>query len=205
MLREIFKKVCEKYTSDEMIILSLWNEIEKNYSAKKRYFHNLDHLSHLYSQLELCRKEIYDYDAILFALFYHDIIYNVLKSDNEEKSGELAMKRLKEIRFPEERMIRCKSHIISTKSHVVSTDSDTNLFTDADLSVLGSSPGEYKTYSQKIRNEYSIYPDLIYNPGRKKVLKHFLEMKRIFKTEFFYSSYEKKARINLEWELNALT
>ncbi|MDI3322235.1 hypothetical protein [Pinibacter soli] len=67
--------------------------------------------------------------------------------------------------------------INATKDHDFSANADMNLFT-----------------------EYAIYPDLIYKPGRKQVLLHFLEMKRIFKTKEFYEKYETAARENLKKE-----
>ena len=89
-----------------------------------------------------------------------------------------------QVSAPQETIVLCKEQILATKSHVKSTDSDTNFFTDADLSVLGQSWEVYSIYYKNVRKEYSIYPDLLYNPGRKKVLQHFLSMARIFKTEF---------------------
>ncbi|HXL55890.1 MAG TPA: hypothetical protein VN958_06525 [Chitinophagaceae bacterium] len=44
----------------------------------------------------------------------------------------------------------------------------------------------------------------MYNEGRKKVLMHFLEMNRIFKTDEFYNQFEKQARENLKRELKEL-
>ncbi|HET7178254.1 MAG TPA: hypothetical protein VFI14_00955 [Chryseosolibacter sp.] len=52
-----------------------------------------------------------------------------------------------------------------------------------------------------MRREYSMYPDFLYRPGRRKVLQYFLDMERIFKTEEFASKFEKQARGNLEREL----
>ena len=45
----------------------------------------------------------------------------------------------------------------------------------------------------------------MYNRGRKQVLKHFLALKTIFKTDRFQASHETQARENLRWELNQLT
>jgi predicted metal-dependent HD superfamily phosphohydrolase len=91
--------------------------------------------------------------------------------------------------------------ILATKGHTVSTDNDTNLFTDADLSILGESWELYQEYFQKIRKEYAIYPDAVYNPGRTKVLNHFLSMERIFKTDIFHEKFELNAKNNLTREL----
>jgi predicted metal-dependent HD superfamily phosphohydrolase len=147
---------------------------------------------------------IADMEAILFALFYHDAIYNVLKQDNEEKSALLAERRMKEINVPAEIVSKCVAIIRATKLHEQDEDEDINLFTDADLSVLGSDEAGYKAYAASIRKEYSIYPDLVYNAGRKKVLGHFLGMSSIYKTTFFRGRYEEQARANLQRELEEL-
>jgi len=78
------------------------------------------------------------------------------------------------------------------------------LFTDADLSILGQSWEVYFTYSKHVRKEYGQYPLFLYKKGRKKVLKHFLDMERIFKTDHFFELYEKHARVNLQRELEIL-
>jgi predicted metal-dependent HD superfamily phosphohydrolase len=98
-------------------------------------------------------------------------------------------------------MEQCVKLILATQKHEPAGE-EVNLFTDADLSVLGAEPESYKLYATQVRKEYGLYPDLIYNPGRKKVLQHFLAMPRIFKTDAFYEKYETTARRNLEWELD---
>jgi predicted metal-dependent HD superfamily phosphohydrolase len=158
----------------------------------------------LMRELERVREKILDWDAVLFALFYHDIIYNALKGDNEEQSAELATERMTTLGVPEERVKKCRAHILATKKHEVSADMDTNLFTDADLSILGKEWEVYEAYCKNVRLEYSIYPDLVYKPGRKGVLKHFLQMERIFKTEHFFTLYEQQARLNIKRELEEL-
>lgn len=133
--------------------------------------------------------------------FNNYAIYDSTKSDNEEQSAELAEKHMNELSVPSERIEKCVQQIIATKSHEVSENNDTNLFTDADLSILGQPWEEYSRYAQNVRKEYSQYPQLIYTSGRKKVLRHFLEMKRIYKTDWFFEKYEQQARENLEREL----
>ncbi|MFD2921463.1 hypothetical protein ACFS6H_17175 [Terrimonas rubra] len=97
----------------------------------------------------------------------------------------------------------CAAQILATKAHQASTDPDTNYFTDADLSILGQPWEVYETYYKNVRKEYAMYPDFLYNPGRKKVLQHFLSMDRIFKTNHFFGLLEAPARANLqrEWTL----
>ena len=204
MLRETFIKLMTKYTADKDLINVLWAEIEKNYSSKKRHYHTLQHLDNLHSQLTIVKREIKNWETILFTLYYHDIIYSSTKSNNEEKSAELAEKRMKKISVSNEIIEQCKKQILATKSHSKSIDSDTNYFIDADLSVLGQSWETYSLYFKNVRKEYGIYPTFMYNSGRKKVLNHFLSMDRIFKTDFFYNKFETQAKQNLQQELQSL-
>lgn len=140
----------------------------------------------------------------MFTLYYHDLIYSAIKSDNEEQSALIAEKRMGQISVQTTVIADCRKQILATKSHLEYADIDTNLFTDADLSILGADWETYFIYSRNVRKEYSIYYDLIYNSGRKKVLKHFLEKTRIYKTDYFYSKFEERAKSNLQAELETL-
>ena len=203
-LFSIFQQLVALYCADEQTAAQLWAEIEKLYTAKGRHYHNLQHLQNMYEQLLPVKEKIDDWETVLFALFYHDIIYNATAKDNEEKSAAFAEKVLKQIAYPDEKMQRCSKHILATKSHSLSTDTDTNYFTDADLSILGADWPEYEAYTKAIRKEYAIYPDLLYRPGRRKVLQHFLGMEKIYKTAYFYNLYEAAASENIERELRLL-
>jgi predicted metal-dependent HD superfamily phosphohydrolase len=204
VLKETYIELLTKYTDNKSLKDELWTEVEKNYSNKKRFYHTIEHLENLLAQLVEIKTELKNWDTILFTLFYHDIIYNSLKSDNEEKSAELADKRMKQLSVSTEIIENTKFQILATKSHKISSDSDTNYFTDADLSILGQSWEAYSTYFKNVRKEYSFYPDLIYKPGRKKVLKHFLSMDSIYKTDYFHKKFEARAKENLLKELEVL-
>ena len=201
MLKPIYLSLLEPYSQDVDLIETCWQEIALQYSSAGRFYHTLSHLEHLYGQLLPLKPVVQDLDTLLFTLFYHDVIYNALRKDNEEKSAKLAETHLNALGYPPEQISRCKAQIIATKSHVESSEQDTNLFLDADLSILGQEYPIYEAYTQQIRKEYAMYPDLLYRPGRKKVLQHFLDMDAIFKTRYFQEKYEISARKNLQAEL----
>ena len=204
MLNQVFTELTTKYTDNTSLSEMLWKEIEQNYSHKSRHYHNLKHLESLLSELNSVKDQIRDWDVVLSSLFYHDSIYSVTASDNEEKSAELAKVRLQQLSFPSDKIQECAQQILATKAHLKNTDKDTNFFTDADLSILGQDWELYLNYTRQVRKEYSIYPDLLYKPGRKKVVRHFLEMEVIYKTEYFYGRYESRARENLSRELKEI-
>lgn len=204
MVAETFTSLVLRYTENISLAEKLYAELVKYYSEKGRHYHNLDHLNSLLLQILPLTDHLKDLDSVLFALYYHDAVYRVLRKDNEERSAILAHKRLSTLNLQRDRIETCKKHILATKIHEFSDNTDTNFFTDADLSILGQNWLTYKAYAEAVRKEYAIYPDLIYKPGRKKVLEHFLQMAKIFKTETFFAKFEQQARLNLKRELQEL-
>lgn len=200
-LKNQFFELAGSYSNDEKQGLKLWNELEQAYSAKGRYYHNLDHLTFMLKNAVLRKSEIGDFDTMAFSIFYHDVVYNPKKSNNEAKSAELMGKRLSATSFPSGKIKKCFDQILATKEHSSEMDEDTCFLLDLDLLILGESLETYKTYTSNIRKEYAMYPDFMYKPARKKVLKHFLDMPKIFKTELFFKTHEMPARENLKWEL----
>jgi predicted metal-dependent HD superfamily phosphohydrolase len=173
------------------------------YTAKGRHYHTFTHLNQLMAELKPYQNQFSFWDTIVFAIAYHDFVYKSTRKDNEEKSALVAGARLRQLDFPESETKRCVEFILATKQHE-SVNREIDLFTDADLAILGAAPERYRQYTAEIRKEYAIYPDLLYKPGRKKVLQHFLQMKRIYKTDEFYERYEQAARRNLACELDLL-
>lgn len=205
MIKQAFLTIAHHYSADKQLIEGLWAEVAQQYASKKRHYHTLAHLDNLLSLLMLVKDLIQDWDTIVFSVAYHDVVYNTLKHDNEEKSALFAQKSLQKLSVPAAQIERCMAQIIATKSHQMCKDTDTNLLTDADLSVLGQDWATYQQYYQQVRKEYAIYPDFVYKSGRKKVLRHFLEMEHIFKTEAFAQHFEAQARHNMEQELSELS
>lgn len=203
-LKERFSQNCLACTQDQNLIEDLWSEIENKYSEKGRHYHNLEHLENMFSELDFVKDKISNFSLISFSVFYHDVIYDATSTINEEKSAEFAELRLKKLNVSQDPIEKISAQIIATKSHQQSEDNDTNYLLDADLSILGKDLETYLDYTKNIRKEYFIYPDLLYKPGRKKVLKHFLELENIFKTEIFKKKYEVRAKENILFEIKNL-
>ena len=202
-LKEIYFKLLINYT-DEKTINIFWNEISKKYNSSKRFYHNLNHITELIDLSIEYNSSIYDVEILQLSIFYHDVIYYAIKKDNELKSAVFCKKHLNKINYPKEKIEKCYEYILATKSHKSNNENDLNFLLDFDLAILGSQWADYEKYLNQIRKEYSIFPDIIYNNGRKKVLKHFLKQERIYKTDEFFSNFENVARENLSKELKQL-
>jgi predicted metal-dependent HD superfamily phosphohydrolase len=144
-----------------------------------------------------------------FSVFYHDIIYNVLRKDNEPRSAQIAVKRLQVLSVPPEKMEQVQLYIEATQSHAitvaVTNPADLQLFLDFDMSILGADWAVYEAYTHQVRREYRIYPDKMYYPGRKQFLQHCLQGEHIFQTPVFRDRYEARARENMAQELEAIS
>lgn len=180
----------------------LWEELEKAYSGKSRHYHNLMHLEEMIAQYEMYHSQLTFPVEVLYAIFYHDLIYKATSKENELKSAEFAISILpanakinKDLVF---------EMIVATKLHEHNSVEDINWLIDFDLKILAKEWNDYEVYFKQIRKEYKIYPDLLYHPGRKKALQHFLENDFIFQTETFRRQFEKQARENILKEIAQL-
>lgn len=193
-----------KYTGDIKLIKNLFRQIQSAYSSPGRYYHNLNHIDSLLSLSDQYATSVSDKDLIDFAIFYHDIVYSPSESDNELRSAEVAKNSLTELSVPEEKRAAVVEYIIASKVHAVgANENDTDLawFLDFDMSILGAEWERYLEYSQNVRREYDMYPDLIYNAGRKNFLQQTLSMPFIFHTRQLREKFDRRARENLKREL----
>jgi predicted metal-dependent HD superfamily phosphohydrolase len=184
----------------EVFYPTLSDDIIARYTEPGRKYHTLAHLDKLAIELTALKHHIHDWETVVCAIAYHDIIYDVLRHDNEEKSAMYAVRVLEDV-LTDAQLLLCQSEILATKQHEQHENPDTNYFTDADLSILGEAPAKYKAYASAVRAEYSIFDDAIYNAGRRKALQGFLEKDSIYNTHHFRSKYEAQARRNIEEEL----
>lgn len=200
-LEKRFNKLLLNYTTDDSLIHNLWTSLFNKYSEKHRSYHNLNHLNELFNYFDTFYECLENTKMVSFSIFYHDVIYNIWKKDNEEKSAIYAIKQLSQLPIFTNVLNGIEKQIIATKTHE-SKNSDTQFLIDFDLSILGQSKDIYIKYTQDIRKEYQLVPEILYKKGRKKVLQHFIEKEYIYKTPTFINLYEKQAKNNLLEELN---
>ena len=181
-------------------------ELIDAYSSSGRHYHNVDHIAALLALSAEHAASLTDRPAVDLAIFYHDAVYVPTRSDNEAKSAALAYERLGALGLPAVQ-VECVARYIEATKHAGAEptgESDLDHLLDFDLSILAAEPAPYETYAAAIRREYSIYPDLLYRPGRAKVLRAFLAMPRLYRVPALAARWEAAARANLERELAQL-
>ena len=201
-LKEIYTNLLLEIGFTPNEINSLWLDLEKAYSKKSRYYHNLTHLEEMVFWFTKYKEQLQQPKEVLFSIFYHDYVYKVTRKDNELKSAEHAIALLKPNHQLNKQLVF--ELILATQLHQHNENVDCNWLIDFDLKILSKDWDDYKIYCQQIRKEYNIYPYFLYNPGRKKALEHFLENKNIYQTQEFRTLFEAKARENIQKEIATL-
>jgi predicted metal-dependent HD superfamily phosphohydrolase len=183
--------------------------VKARYHEPHRRYHDWSHIAQLLVLFEETEKSIRDRAAVLYAIFYHDAVYNVTSASNEADSADLFAADSRNIE--DEGLIKkVRAFILATRNHEVTgladeaAKADCVSFLDIDMSILGSSPDEYEVYRRAIRDEYSIFPDEIYNAGRLRVLESFLARPTIYLSPLFRAHLEARARDNVAAEIDSL-
>ena len=191
----------------------LWQNIAIRYNEPQRAYHSLQHIQQLFGQYDQVKGNLHEPHIIALAIYYHDVIYEPTRSDNELKSAEYAVESLTGY-LNAEQCQHIYALIMMTASHQVDKWSDeTNegekysdaaYLLDMDLSILGVSWSEYEHYAHAVRQEYAHVSDDDYRVGRMAVLKELLAHPTLYLTDYYYERLEKQARKNIEHEITLL-
>jgi predicted metal-dependent HD superfamily phosphohydrolase len=135
------------------------------------------------------------------AAWYHDVVYDPRRQDNEDRSADVAREALQALLLDSDRIVRVCDLIRMTKDHIApEKDIAAQWFLDADLSILNGYPEDYERYSAEIRQEYAWVADEQYYPARRAVLQRLLDRPAIFGTPR-QREFEADARANIAAEI----
>jgi len=174
--------------------------ILKAYSHKSRHYHGTLHIMDCLENVELNEETKTNYNLKL-AIWYHDIVYNTLKKNNELKSAEEAIGFLAAQKASEGVKTEIFNLIMATVHQNPPKTINEAYIMDIDVSILGSDVNSYSEYTDKIRKEYWMIPWFIYRKKRIEVMKMFLKRKDLYFTDIYKEKYENKARLNIEAEI----
>ena len=171
------------------------------YAAPNRIYHNLAHIEDCLDKLaRVDQLSAAEREILTEAIWWHDVVYDATRSDNEELSAQLAEQHVDaDIRQEVGRLIRL------TKTHQVEpADKLGAILISIDLSILAAEPSRYDAYAVAIRKEFAHVGDDAYRAGRSDVLRRFAAKPVIFPDAAFALTCEQKARENLARELASL-
>jgi predicted metal-dependent HD superfamily phosphohydrolase len=178
------------------------DELVAAYAAPGRHYHDLKHIEDCLGLLaHVDGLSAAERDILTEAIWWHDVVYDPTRSDNEELSAELAEQHVRpELRDEVGRLIRL------TRTHQVEpADRLGAILISVDLGILGAEPARYDAYAAAIRKEFAHVADGDYRAGRSRVLRQFAARPVIFPDPFFAARYDRQARENLARELASLS
>ena len=196
LLRREWHDLLFAWAVDPCLADPTFEEIRKHYAGPGRFYHTLDHVQDVLQTVDSLGSYARNLSAVKLTGWLHDVIYDSRASDNEERSADYAERLCDRLSIPQGRLVA--SLILKTKTHDAGADADAQVLIDADLAILGASEPAYRTYAQKIRQEYGWVPELEYRSGRRRILERFLTRPRIY---HFLSHLEDPARRNLAAEI----
>jgi predicted metal-dependent HD superfamily phosphohydrolase len=176
---------------------TLFETLIQRYSEPHRKYHTTRHLEECFARLSELENRAEHLGELELALWFHDAVYDVRRSDNEERSAASAGKYLRNANASAEVIHRIHSLILGTCRHEPTSDIDAAILSDVDLWILAAPPERFQEYEQQIREEYRYVPGPLFRRKRKQVLEEFMKREKIFNTELFFDRYEAQARKNL--------
>jgi predicted metal-dependent HD superfamily phosphohydrolase len=142
------------------------------YSGSDRHYHSVRHIVSMLDGFESLKAKFEQPVAAELAIFFHDVIYDAARSDNEEQSAIKMKEKLHGI-VDDAILTSAAFSIEATKKHASTPNSDTNLILDLDMAILGQPWAVYERYAKGVMQEYlPVYGEEAYRQGR---LKLFLE------------------------------
>lgn len=201
ILYQTWIDICNHFGLDVSNII--FENVIKRYAEYHRTYHGLVHLCE-------CLQRLRDIDCdgfheIALAILFHDAIYDVRRTDNEQQSAELAKQELRSIGMHPVVINRIEKMILLTKHDQEPDTQDEMLMLDIDLAIFGCGSGPIVEYDRQIRVEYIHIPNEIYFKKRKEVLQSFLNKDRIYHTQDFFYRYERSARVDIDFLIKIIS
>jgi predicted metal-dependent HD superfamily phosphohydrolase len=183
----------------------LCDRLADRYREPHRRYHDLRHLQEVLQTVDDLADAADDVEAVRWAAWFHDAVYDVHRDDNEERSAQLAEQDLAALGLDRDTVAEVSRLVRLTATHQPEDD-DANgaVLCDADLRILAADPWRHAEYVADVRAEYAHVPDPEFRAGRAAVLRGLMSSGRLFRTERAYTRWEERARANLAAELRRL-
>lgn len=176
---------------------ALRDELLARYAEPQRKYHTGQHLGECLALFD----EVGDLAAhpaeVEMALWFHDAIYDVKGSGNEERSADWAHETLLAVGVARDVADRVRQLVLVTKHDGVPSSVDEQVLVDIDLAILGAERPRFDEYERQIRDEYGYVPGFLFRRKRKQILKTFLDRPVLYSTPVLRERLDARARENL--------
>lgn len=201
--RERFENLWDRLECTQSVDEEYWR-VSHAYDEPHRMYHSVEHVKHCLDELMTASHLLQEPLVVEFSAWYHDIVYDTHKADNEQRSAEYARDVALVNGLSEKFADKAHSLILATAHIAKPVSIDEMLLLDADLSILGQTAERFDDYESAVRFEYIWVPPETFSEKRSEILRGFLDRDAIYCTEHFREKYEISARENLRRSIDML-
>ncbi len=182
----------------------LYDRLLAAYAEPQRKYHTHQHLVECLETLARSSVRAHHAGEVELALWFHDAIYDVERTDNETRSAAWAEDALFAAGAPAATIERVRGLILATRHASTPASPDEQLLVDIDLAILGANTARFDEYETQVRQEYAWVPTALFRQKRRAILCEFLARPAIYGTLFFHDTLEARARENLQRSIATL-
>lgn len=175
----------------------VYDHLVTAYAAPERAYHNLWHLKECFDHYNLVADRLRRPAEVALALWFHDVVYDSRRPDNEILSAAWADNVLCAAGCHAETIRRVHALILTTTHRTVPEAGDPAYLADIDLAILGADAERFAEYEVQIREEYRWVDSVAFDAGRADFLSRMLARPTIFATPYFRDRLERAARRNI--------
>ncbi len=167
------------------------------YREPQRHYHTLAHIEQCLGMFDQCKSLASNPDALELAVWFHDVIFEPGKSDNEKRSAQLYLQFSNGVHDATTRGLVDRLIMATLHDGSSLTDSDAMYMVDIDLSSFGLSWDEFLQDSQNLRLESAELSDAEYYRRKTNFQNWLLARERFYLSDYFAERLETRARANL--------
>lgn len=167
------------------------------YREPQRHYHTLAHIEQCLGMFDQCKSLASNPDALELAVWFHDVIFEPGKSDNEKRSAQLYLQFANGVHDEPTRGLVDRLIMATLHDGSSLTDSDAMYMVDIDLSSFGLSWDEFLQDSQNLRLEGAELSDAEYYRRKTNFQNCLLAKERFYLSDYFAERLETRARENL--------
>jgi len=176
---------------------ALRDELLTRYAEPQRKYHTRQHLEECLALFEEVIALAPHPAEVEMALWFHDAVYDVKGSGNEERSADWAHRALIDAGVDPASADRVRQLVLVTKHDGVPSSPDEQVLVDIDLAILGAERQRFDEYERQIREEYAFVPGFLFHRKRKQILRTFLDRPVLYSTPALRDRLDARARENL--------
>ena len=118
-----------------------FESVISNYEGSNRHYHTIRHIGIMLGELSQFRLAGHDEAIVVLSIIFHDVVYNPILKNNEEKIAVFMTNILQELGLSKSILHEISRLILLTKKHECKpNDTLGKIILDLDLSILSTPP-----------------------------------------------------------------